>query len=650
MNEDHAMKIHLAVGREERHLPLDRSKAPSAGMEVGHAGSPSQRLAGDEVIELGTDIAGPLGPIAPNSSVDFSAKDSSLEARSKPSGGSSSGDKKNDPLTSLDEIICESKSTVQIELLGDGCDGSKPQTHAPQWKDSVLRSWLGLQERFPKRLDFTFDEICDYTEENWDEIRGSCEKRNEWKASVRRVCTSTGVLAKSLRLDAAPNSWILGDSRKAVTGSKSGHKGIKASKKRDFEDMAGSNGEDDSRHPHSHQPQGLAGLSSHDDANGECTGATPGLDGVKRKGVSIPPTEEAIARAAISSEWTEIPPGPVRLSERDRSPALTFVDGPEHRLTVRGFKGYRMVRATHGVTEGDWYFEATVLPHEADGAVRLGWSTRRSDTETPVGFDGQSFGIRDRTGEFVHKAQLRQYGSPFGVHDVIGCRISLPNSGDDVKSAIAESDRRWLEYRFVQYLQGKAPPDTGLVHDGAFVEFFKNGVSLGVPDQMRHGMANGSFSRSSGGGSSGGVAVGLYFPSVALYRNATVKVNFGPDFKFPCPSGCKPYSECATVPKVDQDWAKSARESAGEHATDEYLSPKTRQGPEINKDTEDDEAAAEMLSEVCNGMDRREPLGLAAQMATDERLDQNSQVCFMGTSAVDRPGKHRDAHLSEDET
>lgn len=48
---------------------------------------------------------------------------------------------------------------------------------------------------------------------------------------------------------------------------------------------------------------------------------------------------------------------------------------------------------------------------------------------------------------------------------------------------------------------------------GAKLHYFKNGVHQGVGFQDIYG--------------------GSYFPTVALYKNVTVSVNFGPNFKFP---------------------------------------------------------------------------------------------------------------------
>lgn len=46
----------------------------------------------------------------------------------------------------------------------------------------------------------------------------------------------------------------------------------------------------------------------------------------------------------------------------------------DDRLTVLGEKGYSMVRASHGVRKGAWYFEMFIDDLPPDTAARLGWS------------------------------------------------------------------------------------------------------------------------------------------------------------------------------------------------------------------------------------------------------------------------------------
>ena len=58
-----------------------------------------------------------------------------------------------------------------------------------------------------------------------------------------------------------------------------------------------------------------------------------------------------------------------------------------------------MVRATHGVHRGSYYWEVEVLKPESDSAhLRIGWSTRQGELQAPVGFDQYSYAYRDIDG------------------------------------------------------------------------------------------------------------------------------------------------------------------------------------------------------------------------------------------------------------
>ena len=48
----------------------------------------------------------------------------------------------------------------------------------------------------------------------------------------------------------------------------------------------------------------------------------------------------------------------------------------------------RQARAVHGAHEGTWYYEVTMEHLGASGHVRLGWSTRNAELQTPVRFTG----------------------------------------------------------------------------------------------------------------------------------------------------------------------------------------------------------------------------------------------------------------------
>ena len=57
-----------------------------------------------------------------------------------------------------------------------------------------------------------------------------------------------------------------------------------------------------------------------------------------------------------------------------------------------------MVRATHGVHRGSYYWELEVLQSGPDSHIRVGWSTRQGELQGPVGFDQHSYAYRDVAG------------------------------------------------------------------------------------------------------------------------------------------------------------------------------------------------------------------------------------------------------------
>jgi Set1/Ash2 histone methyltransferase complex subunit ASH2 len=98
------------------------------------------------------------------------------------------------------------------------------------------------------------------------------------------------------------------------------------------------------------------------------------------------------------------------------------------RLTTASSKGYRMVRATHNVAAGAWYFEVKVMHLGSTGHTRLGWATNMADIDMPVGCGAYGFGYRDIEGAKVHISWRDNYGDEgYGKRDVLGFYISLPH-------------------------------------------------------------------------------------------------------------------------------------------------------------------------------------------------------------------------------
>lgn len=90
----------------------------------------------------------------------------------------------------------------------------------------------------------------------------------------------------------------------------------------------------------------------------------------------------------------------VALSLFDKASQLVLSDD---QLVCYGCEGgYRMVRATHGVHFGSYFWEAEILPgQDADAHVRIGWSTREGELQGPVGYDKHSYAYRDLEGKLA---------------------------------------------------------------------------------------------------------------------------------------------------------------------------------------------------------------------------------------------------------
>eukprot|EP00743_Colponemidia_sp_Colp-15_P007791 GILK01008435.1.p1 GENE.GILK01008435.1~~GILK01008435.1.p1 ORF type:complete len:400 (-),score=66.58 GILK01008435.1:49-1173(-) len=273
------------------------------------------------------------------------------------------------------------------------------------------------------------------------------------------------------------------------------------------------------------------------------------LDAKSRKRKqSVEPKKPPKAVAATSAGLKK-PPSGVVVSVSDSS---QHVKVTEDGLTVTGAKGYRTAKSSHGVRDGEWFFEITVnepaLPAPYPGFeahTRLGWCSSRADIEAPVGCDKFGYCYRDVEGTKFHNGCGASYGQPYTVGDVIGCYIKLPPPKVRVVPQPLPSS---TVTSLVSPMPGLPTPtptptpsplpftrsstDELYETDGGCIHFFKNGVDQGV-----------AFTD---------VYEGLYFPAASLYMRATVTFNFGPVFKYPPDSSfhCRPMSDlCASAEK-----------------------------------------------------------------------------------------------------
>ena len=284
------------------------------------------------------------------------------------------------------------------------------------------------------------------------------------------------------------------------------------------------------------------------------------------------PTVEQVKQAALKS--LQEAPIHVHLSKTDSAPQLKIVD--DQRLIVRGgMRGYRMSRATHGISSGNYYYEAIILdppkvseivsslPPNArlgrtlqsqlqqalleeengvpldqrtstfGGHVRLGWSMRTGDLQAPVGYDKWSYGVRDIGGSKIHCSRRDDNwgGEDFAPGDVVGCAICLSgNSDSNSTNGDANNNGNNNNSKNAPGSDKDAPgPGSTANKESALagsetsnhIRFFKNGYPMG------------NFVISKGkreGGIAFNVPGGVYYPAISLYMGASVKVNFGPNF------------------------------------------------------------------------------------------------------------------------
>ncbi|XP_014671616.1 PREDICTED: set1/Ash2 histone methyltransferase complex subunit ASH2-like [Priapulus caudatus] len=220
----------------------------------------------------------------------------------------------------------------------------------------------------------------------------------------------------------------------------------------------------------------------------------------------------------------------VILAPNDRAAQLKLSDD---RMTVTGEKGYCLIRASHCVRSGGWYYEFTVDDMPPETACRVGWAQAYENLQAPCGYDKFSYSWRSRKGTRFHNSRGRHYSAAYGEGDVLGCYIYLPELRDP-SALVPDTVKDKPLVKFKNYLYYEDQLETQQVLKslrparGSRVVFYKNGRCQGTAFVDVH--------------------AGCYYPAVSLYRGCTVTVNFGPSFRCPPRDGVRyrPVSECAT--------------------------------------------------------------------------------------------------------
>ncbi|CAH2015502.1 unnamed protein product [Acanthoscelides obtectus] len=223
-----------------------------------------------------------------------------------------------------------------------------------------------------------------------------------------------------------------------------------------------------------------------------------------------------------SSDWAGKPipgwlyrtsiPGTVLLALHDRAPQLKI---SEDRLAVTGEKGYSTVRATHSVSKGIWYFEATVDEMPEGSATRMGWGQDYANLQAPLGYDKFGYSWRSKKGTKFHESHGKHYSSGYGEGDTLGFMIVLPQNNSTKLLQNTYKDRPLVKFKSHLYYEDKDNVQERLKSlkplPGSKILFFKNGECQGVAFE--------------------GIYQGAYYPTISLHKNVTVSVNFGPTFK-----------------------------------------------------------------------------------------------------------------------
>ncbi|XP_054711845.1 set1/Ash2 histone methyltransferase complex subunit ASH2-like [Uloborus diversus] len=232
--------------------------------------------------------------------------------------------------------------------------------------------------------------------------------------------------------------------------------------------------------------------------------------------------------------YRKLTPSNVLIALHDRAPQLKV---SEDRLSVTGEKGYCMVRATHGVNRGTWYFECTIDEMPDGAATRLGWSQPLGNLQGPLGYDKFSYSWRSRKSTKFHESKGYHYNDEgYGQGDVLGFLIHLPHTANQPVLPPIYKDKPLVKFKSYLYYEEKDELQLELKNMkplfGSKIVFYKNGKNMGVAFEN--------------------INVGTYYPAVSLYKSVTVTLNFGPEFKYPPNENYKPIYDLADEATIEQ--------------------------------------------------------------------------------------------------
>lgn len=184
---------------------------------------------------------------------------------------------------------------------------------------------------------------------------------------------------------------------------------------------------------------------------------------------------------------------------------------------MTGEKGYCLVRGTHAVKHGCYYFECTIKEMPGNSACRIGWAQQYANLQAPCGYDRFGYSWRSRKGTIFHNSRGKHFSDGYGVGDTLGFLIVLPKSKErNTMLPPSYKDQALIKFKNHLYFEEKDESEkiekelTPLPESQ--IKLYKNGKCEGTAWTD--------------------INKGSYFPCVSIYKNCSVQINFGPEFTF----------------------------------------------------------------------------------------------------------------------
>ena len=189
------------------------------------------------------------------------------------------------------------------------------------------------------------------------------------------------------------------------------------------------------------------------------------------------------------------------------------VDSSTNTVSMPCCKGYSSCKASHGVECGKWYFEVQIIK----GSVRVGWGQALAELQAPIGYDEFGYGFSNQHNKIFHCS--RGYPVENTSHNnneniqTVGCLLDISDLDILEDTTLDEEIKRQIETKY--------PPLNFLTTYNVKQKILKRGTVRFFADGKEILAAR--FDN---------IYRAKYFPTVSIYGDAVVKVNFlKKDFK-----------------------------------------------------------------------------------------------------------------------